>query len=143
MSSETAAPTLMAETQINDPDPATSESLASDSQASPECKVCESWQQMIQGVLGAVMLIGALAMLHYYSPASVQGLPPDDLQKQVHELTAQVEQLQQEQAMPAVVLNRYRNSIGYITASIRLDFRMSVPPSAPEFPAQDFWLAMA
>lgn len=122
MSSETAAPTLMAETQINDPDPATSESLASDSQASPECKVCESWQQMIQGVLGAVMLIGALAMLHYYSPASVQGLPPDDLQKQVHELTAQVEQLQQEQAMPAVVLNRYRNSIGYIYGVYQVGF---------------------
>jgi S1-C subfamily serine protease len=112
----------MAETQINDPDPASLESRAPDPQPSPECKVSESWQQMIQGVLGAVMLVGALAMLHYYAPAAVQGLPPDDLQKQVHELTAQVEQLKQEQAMPAVVLNRYRNSIGYIYGVYQVGF---------------------
>jgi S1-C subfamily serine protease len=61
-------------------------------------------------------------MLHYYAPAAVQGLPPDDLQKQVHELTAQVEQLKQEQAMPAVVLNRYRNSIGYIYGVYQVGF---------------------
>jgi S1-C subfamily serine protease len=36
------------------------------------------------------------------------------LQKQVDQLTQQVAQLEKEQAMPALVLNRYRNSIGYI-----------------------------
>jgi S1-C subfamily serine protease len=84
--------------------------------------VCESWQQMIQGVLAVMMLIGALAMLHYYGPNAAQGLPPDDLQKQVHELTAQVEQLKQEQAMPASVLNHYRNSIGYIYGVYQVGF---------------------
>ena len=84
--------------------------------------VCESWQQMIQGVLAVMMLIGALAMVHYYGPMAAQGVPPDDLQKQVHELTAQVEQLKQEQAMPAVVLNRYRNSIGYIYGVYQVGF---------------------
>ena len=84
--------------------------------------VCDSWQQMIQGVLAVMMLIGALAMLHYYGPMAAQGIPPDDLQKQVHELTAQVEQLKQEQAMPAVVLNRYRNSIGYIYGVYQVGF---------------------
>lgn len=83
-----------------------------------ECGVCESWQQVIQAVLGVVLLVIAVAMFHLYRPVAVQSVPPDDLQKdlqkQVHELTAEVEQLQQEQAMPAVVLNRYRNSIGYI-----------------------------
>ena len=101
----------MAETQINDsasePDPHPG------TEPSP-CHVTETWQQMLQGVLGGVLgivlLLGALAMVHYYAPLAVQGAPPDDLQKQVHELTAQVEQLKQEQAMPAVVLNRYRNS---------------------------------
>jgi len=78
-----------------------------------DSSVCEYWQQAIQAVLGVVLLAVALAMVHYYSPVAIQGLPPDDLQKQVHELTAQVELLKQEQAMPAVVLNRYRNSIGY------------------------------
>jgi S1-C subfamily serine protease len=84
--------------------------------------VCDSWQQMIQGVLAVMMLIGALAMVHYYGPMAAQGVPPDDLQKQVHELTVQVEQLKQEQAMPAVVLNRYRNSIGYIYGVYQVGF---------------------
>jgi len=84
--------------------------------------VCDSWQQMIQGVLAVMMLVGALAMIHYYRPIAAQGLPPDDLQKQVHELTAQVEQLKQEQSMPAVVLNRYRNSIGYIYGVYQVGF---------------------
>jgi S1-C subfamily serine protease len=84
--------------------------------------VCDSWSQMIQGVLGVVMLLGALAMVHYYSPMALQGVPPDDLQKQVHELTAQVEELKQEQAMPAMVLNRYRNSIGYIYGVYQVGF---------------------
>src|SRR3954467_4402044 len=84
--------------------------------------VCDSWQQMIQGVLAVMMLVGALAMIHYYGPIATQGIPPDDLQKQVHELTAQIEQLKQEQAMPAVVLNRYRDSIGYIYGIYQVGF---------------------
>ncbi len=76
--------------------------------------VCESWTRLIQGVLGVVLLLGAVSMVFYYGPLAVQGVPPDDLQKQVHDLTAQVEQLKQDESMPAVVLNRYRNSIGYI-----------------------------
>ncbi|HEV2401874.1 MAG TPA: serine protease [Candidatus Sulfotelmatobacter sp.] len=84
--------------------------------------VCDCWQQMIQGVLGVLMLIGALAMIHYYAPVAVEGVPPDDLQKQVHELTAEVEQLKQEHSMPAVVLTRYRNSIGYISGVYQVGF---------------------
>ena len=84
--------------------------------------VSDSWQQMVQAVLGVVLLLGALAMVHYYLPTTAQGEPPTDLQKQVHELTAQVEQLQQDQAMPAVVLNRYRNSIGYIYGVYQVGF---------------------
>jgi S1-C subfamily serine protease len=85
-------------------------------------EVCDSWQQMIQGVLGIVLLLGALAMVHYYAPLAAQGAPPDDLQKQVHELTAQVEQLRQDQAMPARVLTHYRNSIGYIYGVYQVGF---------------------
>jgi S1-C subfamily serine protease len=84
--------------------------------------VCDSWQQMIQGVLAVMMLIGALAMVHYYGRTATQGMPPDDLQVRVHELTAEVEQLRQEQSMPAVVLNRYRNSIGYIYGVYQIGF---------------------
>ncbi len=85
-------------------------------------EVCDCWQQMVQAVLGVVMLLGALAMVHYYAPLAAQGAPPDDLQKQVHDLTAEVDQLRQEQAMPAVVLNHYRNSIGYIYGVYQVGF---------------------
>jgi len=84
--------------------------------------VCDYWQQMVQGVLGLVLLLGATALVHYYAPRAAQGVPPEDLQKQVHELTAQIEQLKQDQAMPAVVLNRYRNSIGYIYGVYQVGF---------------------
>ncbi len=85
-------------------------------------EVSDSWQQMVQGVLGVVLLLGALAMVHYYAPMAAQGAPPDDLQKQVHELTAEVAQLKQDQAMPATVLTHYRNSIGYIYGVYQVGF---------------------
>lgn len=84
--------------------------------------VSESWQQTVQAVLGVVLLIGAAAMFHYYAPATAQAPPPDDLQKQVRALTDQVAQLQREQATPALVLNRYRNSIGYIYGVYQVGF---------------------
>ncbi len=112
----------MAETQINDPAASEPDPHAAAESSTADCRVSESWQQMLQGVLGVLLLLGALAMVHYYAPLAVQGAPPDDLQKQVHELTAQVEQLKQEQAMPAVVLNRYRNSIGYIYGVYQVGF---------------------
>jgi len=84
--------------------------------------VSESWQQMVQAALGIVLLIGVAAMFHYYAPAAAQGAPPDDLQNQVHTLTQQVAELQKEQAMPALVLSRYRNSIGYIYGVYQVGF---------------------
>lgn len=84
--------------------------------------VSDSWQQMLQAVLAVMMLVGALAMVHYYGSTAAQGVPADDLQKRVHELTAEVEELKQEQSMPAVVLNRYRNSIGYIYGVYQVGF---------------------
>jgi len=89
--------------------------------------VCESWQQMVQAVLAAVMFLGALAMVHYYAPRAAEAMPPDDLQKQVHALTAQVEQLKQEQAMPSIVLTSYRNSIGYIYGVYQVGFHNQRP----------------
>src|ERR1700728_2821450 len=85
-------------------------------------EVSECWQQMAQGVLGVVLLVGAVAMFHYYAPANVPGAQPDELQKQVTELTLQVKQLEKEQATPALVLSRYRNSIGYIYGVYQVGF---------------------
>src|SRR6266849_6938831 len=89
--------------------------------------VSDSWQQAVQAVLGFALLSGALAMFHYYAPMSAQGEPPSDLQQQVHRLTTQVEELEQEQAMPAVVLNRYRNSIGYVYGVYQVGFANQRP----------------
>jgi S1-C subfamily serine protease len=111
----------MADPQIHDPDPAAPEA------AQESSMVCDCWQQMVQAVMGIVLLLGALAMVHYYAPTTAMGEPPTDLQKQVHELTAQVEQLKQDQAMPATVLNRYRNSIGYIYGVYQVGFANQRP----------------
>lgn len=99
-----------------------SENASATLPAEPASPVCDSWQEILQGVLAVVMILGSLAMLHYYGPLSAQGAPADDLQKQVHQLTAQVEQLKHEQAMPAVILNRYRNSVGYIYGVYQVGF---------------------
>jgi S1-C subfamily serine protease len=105
--------------EINDSPAAKTSAPESSAQASP---VCDYWQQAVQAVLGIVLLLGALAMVHYYLPTTAQGEPPTDLEQQVHALTAQVEQLKQDQAMPSVVLNRYRNSIGYIYGVYQVGF---------------------
>ena len=57
-------------------------------------------------VLGA----GAVYLARHYDPGS----PQRELQSEVQQLTAQLQQIKQEQAMPAMVLTRYRNSICYI-----------------------------
>ncbi len=119
----------MAEPQIHDsPYNGPSNSEPEPASQSPESSiVCDSWQQTIQGVLAVVMLLGALAMVHYYAPMAAQGAPPSDLQQQVHDLTAQVNELKQEETMPAVVLNRYRNSIGYIYGVYQVGFANQRP----------------
>lgn len=87
-----------------------------------EQPVLAAWHRLLQIVFGVFLLVGTALMVHYYSPAPppVAKVPPppaapkEDLQKEMKELTAQVEQIRQEQVMPAMVLNRYRNSICFI-----------------------------
>jgi S1-C subfamily serine protease len=90
-------------------------------------EVSDTWQQMIQAVLAVVVLAGAVSLFHYYAPVAAQGAQPDELHKQVQQLTEQVAQLEQEQAMPALVLNRYRNSIGYIYGIYQIGFANQTP----------------
>jgi hypothetical protein len=71
--------------------------------------VCGAWQKFLQAVLILFLAITVLLLLHYLLPSKT-----GKLQDQVRTLSAQVHELQQEQEMPAVVLNRYRNSICYI-----------------------------
>jgi S1-C subfamily serine protease len=124
----------MAEAQM--PEPGTDESQISGPPLSANAavdsahevtEVSETWQFMMQGVLGFVLLLGAIAMFHYYAPMTAQSPAPGDLQRQVHDLNSQVAELQQERAMPATVLNRYRNSIGYIYGVYQVGFADQKP----------------
>jgi S1-C subfamily serine protease len=90
-------------------------------------EVSESWQQMVQAALAVVMLAGVVAMFHYYAPATTQNAQPDELHRQVTQLTKQVAELEKQQAMPALVLNRYRNSIGYIYGIYQVGFPHQSP----------------
>jgi S1-C subfamily serine protease len=72
------------------------------------------------------MLLAATAMVHY-APMAALGVSRDDLRTQIHELTAQLKQLRQEQSMPALVLNRYRNSIGYVYGVYHVGFANQHP----------------
>jgi S1-C subfamily serine protease len=116
----------MDESQINEP-PASDSAQVSEARPQEASIVSDSWQQTVQAVLGVVMLLGAFALVHYYSPTATLAEPPSDLRKQVHELTAQIDQLKQDQAMPAVILNRYRNSIGYIYGVYQVGFANQRP----------------
>ena len=84
--------------------------------------VCEAWQHLVQGILGGLLLLGTGLMVYYYTPR-----PTNDLQAQVQQLSHQVEQLKQEQTMPTMVLNRYRNSICYIYGVYRVGFAQRPP----------------
>ena len=85
-------------------------------------EVSESWQQLVQAVLALVLLAGAAAIFYYYSHVTAQSVQPNELQRQLSQLTRQVAQLEKQQAMPALVLNRYRNSIGYIYGVYQVGF---------------------
>jgi hypothetical protein len=113
----------------------------SDSQIREE-RVCTVWQRMLEGVLGVCLLVGLILMLRYSSGARPHDLEKtdrpkselqkDDLQRQVLQLGHEVQQLEQEQAMPALVLHRYRNSICFIYGVYRVGF----PGRQPEFRAR-------
>lgn len=78
----------------------------------------------MQGVLGVVLLVGTGFMAHYYAPPST-----DDLKVQVQQLTHQVQQLKEQQTMPVVVLNRYRDSICYIFGVYEVSFPNQAKPA--------------
>jgi S1-C subfamily serine protease len=71
--------------------------------------VVELWQKFAQGLLGVVALVGALLMAHYYAPPETAGL-----EQQVHQLSRQVEQLEQQQNVTAAAVDDARDSVAYI-----------------------------
>jgi S1-C subfamily serine protease len=89
---------------------------------SQEEPVCTAWPRVIQSAVAIFLLLVTVFLVHYYWPP-----PTDDLQSQVIQLSRQVDELKQEQAMPSVVLNKYRNSIGYIFGVYRVGFAGEQP----------------
>ena len=79
--------------------------------------VCGAWQRFVQAALIFFLLITALVLAHYLLSQRTS-----ELRQQVRTLTEEVDQLKQEQAMPSVVLNRYRNSICYIFGIYQVGF---------------------
>ena len=72
-------------------------------------EVVETWQRFVQGLLGLLALVGALLMAHYYAPPETAGL-----ERQVHELSSQVENLERQQSVSAAAVDEARGSIAYI-----------------------------
>jgi len=85
-------------------------------------QAAESWTWLIESAVGLLLLIGTGVVVQYYAPPATT-----DLQDQVHQLHQQVETLQQEQAMPVMVLNRYRNSICYVFGIYEVGFPHQAP----------------
>jgi S1-C subfamily serine protease len=84
--------------------------------------VCRLWEGFVHGLIGIFLLAFSVLVAHYCWPASTRGL-----QAQVSQLSHQVDQLRQEQAMPAMVLNRYRNSVCYIYGVYQVGFPNKKP----------------
>ncbi|HEX8815219.1 MAG TPA: serine protease [Terriglobales bacterium] len=81
--------------------------------------VCKLWQYTVQATAGVFVILSAILIAHYYPSATP---PPNNLQQQVQTLSNEVQQLKQEQAMPTLVLNRYRDSICYIYGTFRVGY---------------------
>lgn len=85
-------------------------------------QVSATWQAFVQWLCAFAVLTAAGLLVRYYTPPQTS-----DLHDQVQQLSAQVERLKQEQAMPAFVLNRYRNSICYIFGIYEVGFPQQRP----------------
>lgn len=70
-----------------------------------------TWFYWLPPTVAAIAMLGCSIVLTLrYKPQAEDR----QLQRQVRELSAELQQIKQEQAMPAMVLTRYRNSICYI-----------------------------
>jgi hypothetical protein len=115
--------------------------MAENHHSSGEEPVCTTWTRLIEVVLGLFLIVGTGFMAHYYAPPPPLPLPPGpvpapspvtDHREELEQLTREVDELKQEQAMPSVVLNRYRNSICYVYGI----YRVSMPGRKPALRAR-------
>jgi hypothetical protein len=102
---------------------------------SEEEPVCGAWQRFVQAIIILFLALTAALLGHYLLPGSGK------LQQQVRQLSQQVEELQQQQAMPALVLNRYRNSICYIFGIYDVGFPNEHPVQRTRISGSGFLVA--
>jgi S1-C subfamily serine protease len=98
--------------------------------------VCGAWQRLVQAVLILFLAITALVLVHCLFPRN-----SSRLEDQVRSLTEQVRLLQQEQGMPSVVLNRYRNSICYIFGIYQMGYPGKPPVQRTRISGSGFLVA--
>ncbi len=86
-----------------------------------ESAVVETWQRLVQGLLGVLALAGALAMAHYYKPPETKSdshsnTEDQDLEQQVHDLSRQVADLEGERSFSSssTAVDDARESVAYI-----------------------------
>jgi S1-C subfamily serine protease len=84
--------------------------------------VCVAWPRVVQTVIGMFLLVAVGLVAHYY-PATAT----NELQQELQTLRHEVQQLRQEQAMPSLVLNRYRNSICFVFGVYQVGFKGQPP----------------
>jgi S1-C subfamily serine protease len=80
--------------------------------------VCDAWQRALQITLGIFFVVGTVILVYYEGPRATD----QDVEAQLRQLSGQVDRLKQEEAMPALVLNRYRNSICFVFGIYRVGF---------------------
>jgi S1-C subfamily serine protease len=103
----------------------------SDSGENKESAVVETWQRLVQGLLGALALAGAVALAFYYAPPESSGNSGNSdqaLEQQVHQLSRQVADLERadlehDQSFSPIAVDNARESVAYIYGIYHLSSR--------------------
>lgn len=110
--------------------------MAENHQRIAEEPVCGAWQRTVQAAIGLFLLLTVGLVAHYYQAATNQ-----NLEQQIHKLSREVDQLKEEQAMPEMVLNRYRNSICYVFGVFQVGFPGQPPAMRARISGSGFVVA--
>ena len=110
--------------------------MAFERPANEEEPVCSAWQRLVQAALIFFLAVIILILAHYFLTPNSKAL-----QQQIRTLSDQVAQLKQEQAMPSLVLNRYRNSICYIFGIYEVGFPNQKPAQRTRISGTGFVVA--
>src|SRR5579885_862486 len=110
--------------------------MAFDRPTHEEEPVCGAWQRLVQAALIFFLAVIILILAHYFLTPNSKAL-----QQQIRTLSDQVAELKQEQAMPSLVLNRYRNSICYIFGIYQVGFPNQKPAQRTRISGTGFVVA--